>query len=515
MRTLLVSPFPPTRDGLATYASQLYATWTREGRSVEVLSPEPSAARFNAELKTPAGILRTLRLARRFDQMVVQFHPETFFYGMDLLHFLQGWVGLMALFTFAPHVEVVVHETPHKGAGRLDGLRSVLWGVLWRRPETVSVHTEAERKAMADEYSLDPESLTVIDHGAGFTRHSNATRSEARASLGVEPDEFLFLCAGFIQPHKGFDRAARALGCLKGDDLRLAIVGEMRVWTPEHQAYLDLLRKLAESDPRVTLHDGYVSDETFDRWIIASDVVVLPYRHIWSSGVAERADLYGRPVIATDVGGLAEQVSSSSRVVSDREELIRAMAQVCGAVVDSVDVASDSVPRGRTRAAGSSGASRADLQRLVSERAAVLHEWYDPLERSERPILGVAVSDPLDGPLALPAGRGGMGPKAVAQRVVSRLIDWRVVPIALYVNAMREQLLGDPSLKSELPGVPTGADTSPRTSSRRRTEGFPDALSTEEATSEAGNGTDAGVPFRKTSKQPGRRRPSSGSTPQR
>lgn len=488
VRTLLITPFPPTRDGLATYASQLYATWTAEGRSVEVLSPEPSAARFNADMKTPSGVLRAIKLARRFDRVVVQFHPETFFYGMGPVHFLQGWLGLMALFGFAPNVEVVVHETPHKAAGRLDGLRAALWGTLWRRPAVVSVHTEAERRAMADEYSLDPGRLTVIDHGAGFTRHSQATRSEARASLGVRADSFLYLCAGFIQPHKGFDRAARALGCIKGDDLRLAIVGEMRVWTPEHQAYLDLLGSLAAADPRVTLHDGYVSDETFDRWIIASDVVVLPYRHIWSSGVAERAALYGRPVIATNVGGLAEQVGSSSSVVSGREEFVRAMAEAAGAAGSAADVVTGSPPRRRTGGAARLGSSREDLQRLVATRAGVLHEWYDPLEPSERPILDVALSDPLEGPLALPGGQRGLGPKAIAQRVVSRLIDWRVVPIALYVNAMREQLLAGAPLDSEPAGGPEDAG-------------------------KAGDGPGAGAPVRKTSKQQGRRRPSSGSTP--
>ena len=75
LRTLLVSPFPPARDGLATYASQLYTTLVSEGRSVEVLSPDPSAARYSADLKTPAGVARAIRIGRRFDRVVVQFHP--------------------------------------------------------------------------------------------------------------------------------------------------------------------------------------------------------------------------------------------------------------------------------------------------------------------------------------------------------------------------------------------------------------------------------------------------------
>jgi hypothetical protein len=153
--------------------------------------------------------------------------------------------------------------------------------------------------------------------------------------------------------------------------------------------------------------------------------------------------------------------------------------------VSGADGASEAPRRRRTGAAGRSGSSRGDLQRLVAERARVLHEWYDPLERSERPILDVPVSDPLEGPLALPGGQRGVGPKAIAQRVVSRLIDWRVVPIALYVNAMREQLLAGATSDPERPG----------------------------ASEDAEDRSASGAPVRKTSKQPGRRRPSSGSTP--
>ena len=44
-------------------------------------------------------------------------------------------------------------------------------------------------------------------------------------------------------------------------------------------------------------------------FIVAADTVVLPYRHIWSSSVAERAAMFDRPVIATKVGGLADQLA--------------------------------------------------------------------------------------------------------------------------------------------------------------------------------------------------------------
>ena len=459
MKTLLITPFPPARDGLATYASQVYSKWRSEGHDVEVLSPEPSAGKSSADLKTLSGMWQAARRARRFERVVVQFHPETFFYAMDPVHFLQGWAGLMLLFLLGGNVEVVVHETPHRSSGRFDDARSALWRVLWRQPKRVCVHSEAERAAMVAEYALDSGRIYVIDHGETFQRRSAVTRDEARFSFGIEADSFVFLCAGFIQPHKGFDRAIRAFANLEGKHLRLVIIGEMRVWTAEHQEYLDLLRGLVELDPRVTLHEGYASDETFDRWIIACDAVVLPYRHIWSSGVAERAALYDRPVIATDVGGLAEQVRSSSRVVRDAETLVAAMSELSASKARKATGNSSFTEGAAGRRARGGLPDRAALQRLVAGRAAVLHDWYDPLARMERPILDVPVSDPLAGHLALPSGQGGVGPKAIAQQVVRRLIDWRVVPIAIYVNALRDQLLGD--TQSVVGEVPTNAQRSP------------------------------------------------------
>ena len=45
MRTLVVSPYPPARDGIAAYALQQVRALRRAGDDVEVLSPGPSAAR--------------------------------------------------------------------------------------------------------------------------------------------------------------------------------------------------------------------------------------------------------------------------------------------------------------------------------------------------------------------------------------------------------------------------------------------------------------------------------------
>ena len=163
---------------------------------------------------------------------------------------------------------------------------------------------------MIEAFGVRPDRTAVTAHGAHFVRRTTMTRDAARRSLGIPEDELVFLAIGFIQPHKQFDLAVRAFDGLGGQGCSLHVVGSVRVDEPQHLAYLAELQALVEATPAAHLHNQYVSDEQFDRWLVASDVVVLPYRNIWSSGVLERALLYDRQVIATAVGGLSHQAAA-------------------------------------------------------------------------------------------------------------------------------------------------------------------------------------------------------------
>lgn len=70
----------------------------------------------------------------------------------------------------------------------------------------------------------------------------------------------------------------------------------------------------------VTLIEEYVSDEDFDMWIVAADVLLLPYRRAWSSGALARARLLGTRSIVSSVASRRSrsvQATSSSRPTSN------------------------------------------------------------------------------------------------------------------------------------------------------------------------------------------------------
>lgn len=132
-------------------------------------------------------------------------------------------------------------------------------------------------------------------------------KAEARMSLGLPADEPLLLFFGFVRRYKGLDTLLRALPAMRAaldPPPRLLVLGEFYEGREETQA---LVRELG-LEAAVTIVDDYVADEKVGRYFSAVDAVVLPYKSATQSGIVQIAYQLERPVICTDVGGLAEVV---------------------------------------------------------------------------------------------------------------------------------------------------------------------------------------------------------------
>jgi glycosyltransferase involved in cell wall biosynthesis len=115
----------------------------------------------------------------------------------------------------------------------------------------------------------------------------------------------LLLFFGAVRPYKGLDTALEALARLPSElDVRLLVAG--RFW--EGRERYDALVERLGLGGRVEIHDGYVSNEDAALAFSAADAVVLPYRSATQSGVAQLGYAYGKPVVATNVGGLPAAV---------------------------------------------------------------------------------------------------------------------------------------------------------------------------------------------------------------
>jgi glycosyltransferase involved in cell wall biosynthesis len=433
MRILMVTPYPPVRDGIAAYAVQAVAALRREQHEVEVLSPGPSAAHHHLDLLGPRGPLGLARRVGGYDKVLIQFHPDIFYpvASTPLRHAMVS-LALLAVVRAARRTEVVVHEIDYR-IGRRRGLDGLAARRLWRRIDRVFLHTELERQQLVDAFGVPPARTAVIEHGAHFVRRTAMTREAARRSLGIPDAELVFLAIGFIQPHKAFDRAVRAFADLGVGPWSLHVVGSVRVDEPQHLAYLAELQELVAATPGAHLHNQYVSDELFDRWLVASDVVVLPYRNIWSSGVLERALLYDREVIATAVGGLGQQAAARPGVtLVDEADLAAAMWRASNRAATPQVAAVDAWPAPGERL-------RERVQEQVVARA-TRRRGLPVRVDGDGPTLARHGSLPLQRlpPLGVPAPTSAKPGVSLLKRLVRRATAWQVDPLVAQVNALRE-----------------------------------------------------------------------------
>lgn len=435
-RILVVTPYAPRRDGIGAYALQQVRRLRRAGHHVEVLSPLPSAAHHHGELRGPAGARLLASLGTGFDRIVLHFHPDVIY---RLPPTPGGRVGTGLAYGAAfrrlkATVELRLHEIDRTWADPKDpsshATRFLLTGA-----DVITVHSEEQRSILVDEFALPASKVQLFDHGVDFEPRTTADRAQARASLGLPADDHVFLCIGFVQPHKGFDRAARAFAGagLGSRGARLDIVGSVRVTEPSALAHAEELKAIAEREPGVHTHLGFVGDEMFDRWIVAADTVVLPYRHIWSSSVAERAALFATPVIATDVGGLGHQVEQmpGSVLVRDNAELARALAAAVGGVDDTEAAAPVPWP---------SGLDREGLQAEIESRATSARggvpssRWWAGTDGA-RPALSAKVR--RIGTLNPPAPVSERPGVSAVKRLIHRVIAWELTPITDQVNSLQ------------------------------------------------------------------------------
>ncbi|MCX6133063.1 MAG: glycosyltransferase [Ignavibacteriales bacterium] len=129
-------------------------------------------------------------------------------------------------------------------------------------------------------------------------------KSEARAKLGLT-DERVILFFGYVRRYKGLHILLDAMpSILKSMKVKLLVVGEF--YDDEQKYRQQIADKNLQSD--VVVRSDYVPNEEVSLYFSAADIVVLPYISATQSGIVQIAYQFDKPVIATDVGGLAEVV---------------------------------------------------------------------------------------------------------------------------------------------------------------------------------------------------------------
>jgi D-inositol-3-phosphate glycosyltransferase len=146
----------------------------------------------------------------------------------------------------------------------------------------------------------------ISPHPLFDTYSEPVSRAEAIVRLKLCPADRFILFFGFIRAYKGLDLLIQAMAdpAVKSLEVKLLVAGE---FYEEEKPYFDLIHTLDISD-RIILHSHFISNDEVKYYFSAASLVVQPYRSATQSGVTQVAYQFNKPMVVTNVGGLAEIV---------------------------------------------------------------------------------------------------------------------------------------------------------------------------------------------------------------
>ncbi len=129
---------------------------------------------------------------------------------------------------------------------------------------------------------------------------------EARKLLNLEENDKVILFFGFVRAYKGLDLLIEAMNqpAIKEAGIKLVIAGEFYE-APE--PYFAQIENLNLTDT-VSVYNKYIGEKEVKLYASAADFIIQPYKNATQSGVTPMAYHFLKPMLVTNVGGLADTV---------------------------------------------------------------------------------------------------------------------------------------------------------------------------------------------------------------
>jgi len=310
MKICLIAPVPPYRGGIAKYCYSLahelekrhdllLLSYKRQypellyGKKSQVdptyrteeIRNEFKRLTYDIDSASIASWLKTCRTISAFKPDVVIL-PWWVTYWAPMYAFLLFSLKKQGIKVVLLCINIFEHED--------NAIKKMVTTFILRKVDTIIVHSGQEEIIAR---SINPRAVIAKHLLPLFSYDTEPVRKK-------EPTLHL-LFFGFVRPYKGLDTLLRAVGSLKDRDISLTVAGEF--WDGKTEA-LQLVDELGIAG-KVTVIDRFIPDDEMGTYFSSADLVVLPYNKAITSGVIATAYGFGKPVLATNVGGFHEIVA--------------------------------------------------------------------------------------------------------------------------------------------------------------------------------------------------------------
>lgn len=186
---------------------------------------------------------------------------------------------------------------------------SIIAQFCYRRCDAIVAHNNVSKKELVDKVNIARSKIKIIPHGSYLgSIIEMQSKSFAREKLNITKNAKVLLFFGQIKDVKGLDVLLEAMPKIIEEvpDAILLIAG--KVWKTDFLKYQAIIEKHSlESHCRTDIR--YIPDNEIAAYYGAADLVVLPYKKIYQSGVLLMAMSFNRPVMVSNLPGMLEVVT--------------------------------------------------------------------------------------------------------------------------------------------------------------------------------------------------------------
>ncbi len=316
MKIIILGTAWPYRGGIADFNNRLAQEFIKEGNEVKIYTftlqypsflfpgktqyspdPQPQGLDIVRRLSSvnPFNWIKVGRQIRREkpDLLIVPF-------WMPFMGPSTGFVSRMARKCGARRVAILHNLIPHE---HKPGDR-ILSRYFIKSVDSFVALSESVRDDINLFDTKKPRTFSphpLYDHFGEL-----ATREESLEHLGLDPAYRYILFFGLIRDYKGLDLLLKAYADsrLRELNVRLLVAGE---FYGSSDKYFELEKELG-LEGLIVWKNEFVPSEEVRYCFGAADIIAQPYKTATQSGVSQIAYHFGKPMLVTNVGGLAEIV---------------------------------------------------------------------------------------------------------------------------------------------------------------------------------------------------------------
>ncbi|MGE3551124.1 MAG: glycosyltransferase family 4 protein [Geobacter sp.] len=260
------------------------------------------------------GLLRSLVHARVNGANLAHYH--LFHYTLlELMEIVITRLLGMQLMLTVHDVESFISGSSHRIAR-----------IVFKNADGIIAHNEVSRQAILDILPEASRKIMVIPHG-NYVQYSSTTpgREAARLSLNIPLNSRIVLFFGQIKKVKGLDILLQAWKNIPHAVPNSLLLIAGKVWKDDIKMYQDLIEQSGVANS-VRFDIRYIPDNEASLYYAAADLVVLPYRKIYQSGVLLMAMSHGRAVLVSDLPGMTEIIKNGENGFVFQSEEISALS---------------------------------------------------------------------------------------------------------------------------------------------------------------------------------------------